>query len=62
MISMMSTERSGVVESWVPNPKPRPGQRRSSLPKKQPKECPRFSCFYKFGVIFLCYYMGAYTS
>lgn len=37
MTSMKSTGRSGVVESWVPNPKPKPRPRKGLLPRKLPR-------------------------
>jgi len=46
MTNMTNTERSGVVESWDPNPKPKPGQRKSLLPRKLLRGCLRKNFLY----------------
>jgi len=62
MTNMTSTERSGVVESWDPNPKPKPGQRKSFLPRKLLRGCLRksflyFGCFATVYCVFQCCYL-----
>jgi len=58
MRSLMDTEISGVVGSWLPNPKPRPGPRKSSWARKQCRECVRTGYLYKFELSFFLYFFG----
>ena len=46
MTNTTSTGRSGVVESWVPNPRQKPGQKRSSSPRKLLRGCLKFCYIY----------------
>ena len=58
MTSMKSTGRIGVVESWVPNPKPKPKRRKGLLPRKLPRGWPRGCVIFCCSLCHFCVYLN----